>query len=77
MKIELRLFADLRGYMPAKELPCVVEVKDGATVSEVLTSIGVPKDKPQIILINGIHGQGDTVLTSGAVLSVFPPVAGG
>ena len=55
----------------------MVEVSDDATVAQVLRLYGVPEDKPRIILVNGIHGALETVLTEGAVLSVFPPVAGG
>lgn len=63
--------------MPGDQNTAVVDVVDGATVSEVLTAYRVPEDKPRILLVNGRHSSLDQQLREGDVLSVFPPVAGG
>ena len=46
-------------------------------MGDVLRSLGVPEDKPRILLVNGRHANAAQALCEGDVLSVFPPVAGG
>ena len=80
MKIELHLYASLRGYMPetgrgnAGELP---GVREGTTIKELLTQLGVPIDAVKIIFLNGVQASGDETLQEGDRVGVFPPVAGG
>jgi molybdopterin converting factor small subunit len=79
MKIEVALFATLSKYLPpgAQNRRAVIEVKDGATVREVMDQLGVPADLPNILLVNGRQAPDQTVLRDGETLSVFPPLAGG
>lgn len=79
MKIEVALFATLSKYLPpgAQNRRAVIEVKDGATVREVMDQLGVPADLPNILLVNGRQAPDQTVLGDGETLSVFPPLAGG
>jgi molybdopterin converting factor small subunit len=79
MKLEVALFATLSQYLPpgAQNRRAVIEVKDGATVREVLNQLGVPAEFPNILLVNGRQAQENTVLKDGETLSVFPPLAGG
>lgn len=79
MKIEVALFATLSKYLPpgAQNRKAGIEVKDGATVREVLNQLGVPPDLPNILLVNGRQAREETVLKDGETLSVFPPLAGG
>ena len=79
MKIEVALFATLSKYLPpgAQNRRAVIEVKDGATVRDILNQLGIPADFPNILLVNGRQAPEHTVLKDGETLSVFPPLAGG
>jgi len=79
MKLEVALFATLSQYLPpgAQNRRAVIDVKDDATVREVLNQLGVPAEFPNILLVNGRQAQENTVLKDGETLSVFPPLAGG
>lgn len=79
MKIEVKLFANLRDYLPpgSDKFTCALELDEGTTVGQVLTRLKIPESTPTIVLVNGIHRKVEDVLYPGDVLSVFPPVAGG
>ena len=79
MRIELRLYASLKGYLPEDSLdnPCSVEMEEGATVKKLFEKFQIPFDLPKIIFLNGIHARGDEVLKDGDRVGAFPPVAGG
>jgi len=79
MKIEVALYATLSTYLPpgAQNRRAIIEVKDGATVREVMNHLGIPPDLPNILLVNGRQAPDGTVLKDGETLSVFPPLAGG
>ncbi|HXQ22281.1 MAG TPA: MoaD/ThiS family protein [Candidatus Acidoferrales bacterium] len=80
MKIELRLFANLRKQLPlgSPRGRCELEVPDGTTIGEVLARLTIPQASAHLILVNGDHDRDfDRTLRDGDVLSVFPPVAGG
>ena len=79
MKIQVALFATLSKYLPAgaQNRRAVSEVKDGATVRDILSQLGVPPELPNILLVEGRQAPETTVLTEGQTLSVFPPLAGG
>jgi molybdopterin converting factor small subunit len=79
MKIEVALYATLSQYLPpgAQNRKAVIGVRDGATVRDVMTQLGIPQDLPNILLVNGRQAPEDTVLKDGETLSVFPPLAGG
>ena len=79
MKIKLKLFANLKKFLPyePKEGFCEIEIQDNATVKDVLDRFNIPSEYSKIILINGIHKRLDDKLKEGDTLSVFPPLAGG
>jgi sulfur-carrier protein len=79
MKIEVKLFANFRDYLPpgSEKFTCWVELEDGATVGRVLEELKIPESIPMITLVDGIHRTSEKPLHPGEVLSVFPPVAGG
>jgi len=78
MKIEFRLYASLSRYMPEgwRKSP-TVEIREGATVKELLESIEVPLEAVKVVFINGVHASADEVLQDGDRVGIFPPVAGG
>ncbi len=79
MKIEVQLYATLSQYLPkgAKNRKAVMEFDDGLTVGKVIDQLGIPKEHPNMVLVNGIHARDDAPLKDGDVLAVFPPLAGG
>ena len=79
MKIEVQLYATLSRYLPkgAENRKAVMEFGDAITVGKVLDQLGIPKEHPNMVLVNGIHAQDDAPLKDGDVLAVFPPLAGG
>jgi len=79
MKIAIALYATLSQYLPpeAQNRKAVIEVTDGATVRDVMTQLGIPRDLPNILLVDGRQAREDTALTDGQTLSIFPPLAGG
>lgn len=79
MKVEVKLFANFRDYLPkgSDRFSCTVTLNPSGRVVDVLEKLGLPPEHPKIILINGVHGKEDDPLKEGDVLSVFPPVAGG
>ncbi len=79
MKVQIALYATLSHYLPpgAQNRKAVIEVKDGATIREVMTQVGIPSELPNILLVNGRQAPEGTVLKDGETLSIFPPLAGG
>jgi sulfur carrier protein ThiS len=79
MKIQIALYATLSQYLPpeAQNRKATIEVREGATVRDVLSQLGIPQDLPNILLVNGRQAPEETVLKDGEVVSVFPPLAGG
>lgn len=79
MKIEVRVFATLRHYVPGLGVgePKIMEVPDGTTAGEVSQQLGIPLDEVKIIMRNGLQVEADEVLADGDRLAFIPPVGGG
>ena len=54
-----------------------MEVEEGTRVRELIAQMGIPREAPRFIFLNGVHAQGDEVLKDGDRVGAFPPVAGG
>jgi molybdopterin converting factor small subunit len=80
MKVEVHLFANLKRFLPEGEGPSslIIEIADSATVSSVLNLLKIPEEMINLVLVNGKHidDRGHR-LSDGAIISIFPPVAGG
>jgi len=79
MKVEVKLFANFREYLPpgSEKYSCTLELEKGTTIGQVLAKLHIPESLPMVPLVNGIHQKPDDPLQPGDVLSIFPPVAGG
>ena len=81
MRIELKLFATLRQYLPAGSEGgrANLTVDDGLTIGGLLDMLKIPQPLAQMTLINGLSIEGDfnRKLKDGDVVSIFPPIAGG
>ena len=78
MRVEVQLFATLAGFLPAggREGAATLDVPDGSTVHDVIQRLGLPADLERVTLVNGGDATPDRSLSSGDVLSLFPPLAG-
>jgi molybdopterin converting factor small subunit len=80
MKIEVRLFASLRSYLPAGSdgAKLFLEMPDGSRVIDVCERLKIPPQLAQLVMVGGVHEPDrDRPLRDGDTLSIFPPVAGG
>jgi len=80
MKIEVRLFANLRQFLPAGSdgTKGTLQFPDGVKLSDVIETLQIPPQLAQLVMLDGVHETNrDRILHDGAVLSIFPPVAGG
>ena len=79
MKIEVKLFANFREYLPpgSEKYSCFLEMEEGTTVGQVLQKLNIPDSIPLVTLVNGLHRDVGDLLQAGDALSVFPPIAGG
>lgn len=78
MKLEVRLFANLRDLLPndAKGVT-QVEMAQGSTAAELITKMKIPRDLPLIVMINGKREDETTELKEDDRIGIFPPVGGG
>ena len=79
MKIEVKLFANFREFLPpdSNGYSVFLEVETGTTIGRVLKILKIPEAIPMLALVNGIHQKFEDPMQAGDVLSLFPPVAGG
>ena len=79
MRVQVRLYASLRAYLPppAPGAPTVVDVPDGATVGDLLQKLFIPHDEVKVVFVNGRTRPPEWVLQDGDEVGVFPPVGGG
>ncbi len=75
MKIQLKLFANLRAYTPddAEAYP----ITPGMTVREIVDHLKIPLKDAKLIFINSKRKELETPLTDGDRVGIFPPVGGG
>ncbi len=79
MKVEVKLFANFREYLPpgSSSYARLMDLDEGTTIRQVLENLKIPPSIPMVLLVNGIYKQAEEVLQPGDALNVFPPVAGG
>ena len=80
LKIEVRLFATLRPYLPQGGDPTktVLEGPADTRICDLIERLGIPSQLAQLVMVDGVHQHdSNRVLLDGESLSVFPPVAGG
>ncbi len=76
--VELRLFGNLRRFLPSPEGPSAsIEVPEGTKLGDLLDRLQIPPTEPKILLVNGLHVGREFTLHDGDRVGVFPPIAGG
>ncbi|HTE85189.1 MAG TPA: MoaD/ThiS family protein [Dehalococcoidia bacterium] len=78
IEVRVRLFADLRKFLPrGKEEPIAYRLAPGATVQDLLSTIGIAVDAEVTAGLNGELAGRDTALHDGDELVLFSPMEGG
>ncbi len=79
MHVAVRLFGNLGHYLPegGNRFSFTKSLDDGTTVQEMMGSLGLPKELPIIVVVNGRRVEADWVLTDGDEVNVLRPSGGG
>jgi molybdopterin converting factor small subunit len=79
MHIKLKLYAMLRQYsggVPAGS-PIDVELSEGASLRDLISTLGIPAEETRITFVNGIIEELDRKLQEGDEVGMFPAIGGG
>lgn len=78
-RVEVRLYATLRRYVPTLDIgdPLEVELAPGGDLLDLFAHLGIPPDEVKQVFINHRAVRKNCVLENGDRVSLFPPVAGG
>ncbi len=77
MRVVVKLYGNLKKYLPEKRETADLQAPDGTTIAALLTHLAVPDDKVWMSAVNDTVMDGSTVLQDGDILEVFEPVGGG
>ena len=79
MNVRVKLFASLRRFAgdSASGTPFVVELPDGATLTDLYQTLRLPADEIKLAYVNGRVQLEDWQLQPGDEVGIFPPVGGG
>lgn len=79
MKIKVKLFANLRQYLPGAPIGEAVEIDtpEQYTLGELAAQLNLPPDEVKICFVNGIICELDQKLNPGDEVGIFPPIGGG
>lgn len=78
MKIEVRLYATLRAFIPeALNGILLVNMSEDSTVEDLLSQIKIDKSEIHMLMINGASSSFAQILREGDRVGLFPPVGGG
>jgi sulfur carrier protein ThiS len=83
MKLKVKLYATLGGYLPPGAVRNAVqmEVEDGVTAQQLIDQLRLPPELTHLVLVNGVYigpdERTDRVLAPDDEFAVFPPIAGG
>jgi sulfur carrier protein ThiS len=79
MRVQIKLFSVLRDYVsdydPQKGV--AADLPAGATVSDLLSHLGIPMSKVPVVICNGRILQATDTIQPDSTLNIFQPVAGG
>lgn len=78
MNVQINLYATLALQRTNRGTEAdLIEIEDGTTIGDILDRLGVSRDAPKIIFLNGIHANLETIPKDRDRIAVFPPIAGG
>ncbi|OGP65036.1 MAG: hypothetical protein A2170_02865 [Deltaproteobacteria bacterium RBG_13_53_10] len=79
MRVRVKLFATLSRYFGdvTAGTPFEIEAPDGATLTDLVNQLKLPREEVNILFVNGRSCSMDWILTHGDEVGIFPLVAGG
>ncbi len=79
MLVQVKLFATLGRHLADAPpgTPFNTELRDGATVRDLVDALGLPPAEVRVVFVNGRARPMDHVLEHGDEVGIFPPVGGG
>lgn len=79
MKVEIRVFATLRRYLPELGIgeARIMEIEPGTSMGDIQEAIGLPADEVKIIMCNNLNVEPDVIAQDGDRITYIPAVAGG
>jgi molybdopterin synthase sulfur carrier subunit len=79
IRVDVKLFATLRRQFPDLGIgeSLKVQLADGATVEGLVQKLRLPRERVRIIVVNNTIQRGDSALSDGDEVGLFPAVGGG
>jgi molybdopterin converting factor small subunit len=78
LKIEVRLYATLRAFIPeALNGILSINMSEESTVEDLLNQIQIDKNEVHMLMVNGTSSSFTQILREGDRVGLFPPVGGG
>lgn len=77
MRVTVEMYGPLKRFNKGGELRAELDIRDNMTVRDLLMELGMDMDEPWNAGLNGTLATPSDMLSEGAVLVVFPPMAGG
>ncbi len=79
MKVEVRVFATLRRYLPELGIgePKYLQVPAGTTLDQIREMLGLPAEEVKVIMVNHLQAQPQDKAEDGDRITFIPAVAGG
>ena len=79
IKIEVRLFATLRKYLPELGIgePKIIELSEGTSFEELRQQLKLPLEEVKVIMRNGIQTELEEIIENDDRIAYIPAVGGG
>ena len=79
IKIEVRLFATLRKYLPELGIgePKMLELAEGTSFDDLRRQLNLPLEEVKVIMRNGIQTELEEIIQDGDRIAYIPAVGGG
>lgn len=77
MQVTVELQGHLQQYVKNGSNAVKIDIKDGATVADLISKLGIPEETTWNAALGGKLVYNNDPLSDGAVLLIFPPLAGG
>ena len=76
--VNITFFADLRSHVPrGAEGPQRYELREDATITDLLAAIGIPADTDLTAALDGVLARRESPLHDGAEVMLLSPMEGG
>jgi sulfur-carrier protein len=79
MKIQLKLYGDLRRLSPGGKAGASMEVElpEGTSLQDLVNHLQIPPEETKVAFVNNLVQDWDYRLKAGDQVGIFPPVGGG